>query len=280
MKRLFNIPLIVLIAVVTTFYSCEINDPVDNITKVGKTAPHVFWELPSSSVNAGNPVPFYAQYYTTSDVEIDRIEVWYDINEVVQRSVSCPLVTTFKYNISSSTTTLSREFQKISVYEHNQNNWLDLKKAYILDTVFPTSKTLRLVEWKEVKTFDSGIFDAYFPTEFPKQFKDSMYKMLKVADFRKIMVSLNLMTSAEFIACTDSTFNQNSGAYDYFLKEDKKPLLQSKYEGIAFRDLIYDQSTQTYKVEYTKQFKLNARIKVFDKEGITGIADKKEIELR
>jgi hypothetical protein len=280
MKRFLNIQLMVLIAAGISFISCEINDPVDNITRVGKTAPHVFWELPSSSVNAGNPVPFYAQYYTTSEVDIDRIEVWYDINEVVQRSVSCPLVTTFKYSISSSTDSLSREFQKISVYEHKKSNWLDLKKAFILDTVFPTSKTLRLVEWKEVKTFDTNTFDVYFPKTFPKQFKDSMYKMLKVADFRKIMLTLNLMTSAEFIACTDSTFNQNSGAYDYFLKADKIPLLQSKYEGIAFKDLIYDASTQIYKVEYSKQFKLNARIKVFDKEGITGIADKKEIELR
>jgi hypothetical protein len=194
--------------------------------------------------------------------------------------VSCPLVTTFKYSISKNTTNLSREFQEISSYNHLESNWNVLKKAYILDTVFPTSKTLRSVEWKEVKTFEDVKFNAYFPTGFATQFKDSMYKLLKVADFRKIMVSLNLMTDVQFAACTDSTFNVNSGGYDYFIKEAKKPELKTKYDGILFKDLIYDPSAQIYKVEYTKIYKLNARFKAIDTKGIEGVSDKKEIELR
>jgi hypothetical protein len=280
MKRIFDIKVLLIIIITSLLVSCEINDPIDNIVKVGKVAPHVFWELPSSSVNAGDKVPFYAQYYTTSAEEIDRLEVWYDINEVSVRTVSCPLVSSFKYTVSSTKTVLSREFQEIENYKHEPTNWLTLKKAYILDTAFQTSKTLRQLDWKEVKTFDEAKFNAYFPTGFAVQFKDSMYNLLKVADFRKIMVSLNLMTSNEFIACTDSVPNPNTGGKDYFIKEDKKSELKSKYDGIQFKDLIYDASTQLYKVEYSKAYKLGARLKVIDKTGIEGIADKKDIELR
>lgn len=277
-KRYIHLTLVVFIGLIMT--TCEINDPVDNIVKVGKVAPHVFWELPSSSVNAGDKVPFYAQYYTTSDEEIGNIEIWYDINEVTVRSVSCPLVSTFKYTVGSTKTVLSREFQKIEEFKHEPTNWLALKKAYILDTAFQTSKTLRQVDWKEVKTFDETKFNAYFATGFDVQFKDSLYTLLKVADFRKIMVSLNLMTASEFIACTDSVPNPNTGGQDYFIKEDKKPVLKSKYDGIQFKDLIYDASTQLYKVEYSKAYRLGARLKVLDKAGTTGVADKKDIELR
>lgn len=280
MKRVLDIKLLLVFAMTSLFASCEINDSIDNVVRVGQVAPHVFWELPSNSVAAGAPVAFYAQYYPVGDKQIDRLEVWYDINENISKVVSCPLVTSFKYSVSSSTSTLSREFQKIATYKHETNNWSTLKKAYILDTIFPTSATLRTVEWKEVKTFEDAKFNAYFPTGFATQFKDSMYKLLKVADFRKIMVSLSLMTDVEFRACTDSTKNDNSGGWDYFIKEDKKPVLKTKYDGIEFKNLIYDQSAQLYKVEYAKYYKLNARFKAFDKNQIAGVSDKKEIELR
>lgn len=273
-KILFSLSVVILLT------SCEINDPVDDITRIGQVAPHVFWELPSNSVNAGSSVAFYAQYYTIGNAEIDRLEVWYDVNENIQTMVSCPLVTTFKFNISTNNTTQIREFQKIETYAHNINNWDSIKKAYILDTTFSTSRTLRTVEWKEVKTFEDSKFNAYFPANFATQFKDSLYPMLKVADFRKIMVSLNVTTDIEFKAFTDSTFNTNSGTYDYFIKPEKKAELKTKYDGIAFKDLIYDQSAQIYKVEYTRLYKLNARFKAFDKNQIVGIADKKEIDLR
>ncbi len=268
------------LSVIFLLTSCEINDTVDNIARIGQVAPHVFWELPSNSVNAGSEVAFYAQYYAIGNTEIDHLEVWYDVNENTQTMVSCPLVTTFKYNISTNKTTQIREFQKIASYPHNVNSWDSIKKAYILNTTFPTSRTLRTVEWKEVKTFEETKFNSYFPASFATQFKDSLYKLLKVADFRKIMVSLNVTSDVEFKAFTDSTFNNNSGAYDYFIKTGKVAELKTKYDGIQFKDLIYDQSAQIYKVEYTRLYKLTARFNAVDKSQIVGIADKKEIDLR
>ena len=282
MRKIFNIKMLCILSVAFLLVGCDINDPIDNVVRVGQVAPHVYWELPSNSVTAGAPVSFYAQYYTVGDAKVDRLEVWYDVNENISRLVSCPLVTTFKYSVSSSSNVLSREFQKIAGYNHLESHWSTLKKAYILDTVFPTSNTLRNVEWKEVKTFDDTKFNAYFPTGFATQFKDSMYKMLKVADFRKIMVTLGKIKNSDFIAYTDSTkeVNPNTGFRDIFLKPDSVISLKNKYISIPFKDLIYDQSAQIYKVEYTKSYKLNARFKAFDKNQVAGISDKKEIELR
>jgi hypothetical protein len=202
------------------------------------------------------------------------------VNENIQTLVSCPLVTTFKYSITTNKTTLSREFQKIESFAHSENYWNAPKKAYILDTAFQTSKTLRTVEWKEVKIFDDTKLAAYFPSGFAKLFKDSMYNLLKVSDFRKIMVSLNLMTSKHFVACTDSILNPNSGLLDYSIKPDSVSILKTKYDGILFKDLIYDSSAQIYKIEYTKLYKLNARFKAYDLNQVVGISDKKEIDLR
>lgn len=280
MKKILDTKLLLIIMMASLLISCEINDSLDNVVRVGQVAPHVFWELPSNSVTAGNNVAFYAQYYTIGDATVDRLEVWYDVNENIQTVVSCPLVTTFKYSISTNNTTQIREFQQIATYQHDEKYWSILKKAYILDTIFPTSRTLRTVEWKEVKTFEDAKFNAYFPSNFATQFKDSLYKLLKVSDFRKIMVTLNLTTDVEFKTYTDSTFNNNSGTYDYFIKEDKKADLKTKYQGIQFKDLIYDQSAQIYKVEYSRQYKLTARFKAYDNNNIVGIADKKEIDLR
>lgn len=280
MKKIFNIKMLSILLVAVLLVGCEINDPVDNVVRVGQVAPHVFWELPTNSVTAGASVPFYAQYYTIGDAKVDRLEVWYDVNENIQTVVSCPLVTTFKYSISSSSTTLSREFQQVATFKHIVANWDTLKSAYVLDTVFPTSRTLRTVEWKEVKTFDETKFNSYFPANFAVHFKDSLYNLLKVSDFRKIMVSLNVISDVDFKTYTDSTFNLNSGSYDYFIKENKKTDLKTKYDGILFKDLIYDTSAQVYKVEYTRAYKLNARFKAYDTNNVAGVTDKKEIELR
>jgi hypothetical protein len=282
MKNIINIKGLSFMLLISMLVSCEINDPIDNIVRVGQVAPHVFWELPSNSVNAGNDVAFYAQYYTIGNAKVDHLEVWYDVNENVQTVVTCPLVTSFKFNISSNNTIQIREFQQIATYQHEEKNWDTLKKAYILDTVFPTSRTLKTVEWKEVKTFEDSKFNAYFPSNFATQFKDSMYKLLKVADFRKIMVTLGKIKDSDFTAYTDSTKepNPNTGYRDIFLKPDSLLSLKNKYESIQFKDLIYDQSAQIYKVEYTRQYKLTARFKAFDNNNIVGIADKKEIDLR
>jgi len=277
-SKLFKLLLIPVVILIT---GCEINDPIDNIVKVGNVAPHVYWELSSTSFSAGASVPFYAQYYPSEPgQEVTGLEVWYDINEKIEKTVTCPLVSSFTYTISSSSTTLSREFQKIIEYEHKSNYWNADKKAFVLDTVFPTSKTLKTVEWKNVSVFDNSKFNTYFPSTFAAHFKDSLYTLLKVADFRKIMVSLNIMTGTEFITYTDSTFNDNSGAYDYYIKDNMKADLKTKYDGIEFKDLIYDATNQLYKVEYSKSYLLNARLKVIDNKHTEGISENKEIELR
>ena len=263
------------------FSSCEINDQVDNIVRVGYQAPHIYWELPSTSVAAGDPVAFLAQYYVVDkDVNVDHLEVWYNVNEKVQTSVTCPLLSTFKFAMTSEKVNLSREFQKIESFNHQTNLWDSTRKAFVLDSAFVTSKTLRTVEWNEVKDFDNQKFATLFPANFATQFKDSMLKQMKVADYRKMFISLQVMTDVEFRACTDSTFNDNTGGWDYAIKQTAQDLIRSKYNAIEFKDIIFDSSAQLYKIEYRKSYSLDARIKAVDNKQVVGVSDKKTIELR
>ena len=75
--------------------------------------PTTYWEIPSSTVSAGSNVAFTAQFYSSENIDIDHMEVWYDVNEHITLEATCPSVT-FTYTKSVDVTSLIREFQKIA----------------------------------------------------------------------------------------------------------------------------------------------------------------------
>lgn len=260
--------------------ACEKNDPIDDIARIGEVAPHVYWELPSTSVVAGNPVPFRAQYYSTTD-PIDRLEIWYSIFERLEFSAMCPLVKTFTYTLSVDTTTQVRIFQKISEYAHNETNWDADKKAYILNDQFPTSSTLRPIEWAE--KYDEEKFRKLFPEGFDVQFKEGLYPKLQVDDFRSMMVALDYMTDSTFVEdymLVSDEINPNTGKYDISIRPEKVDELKQMFDQTPFEKLVYRPSDQVYVLSYTKSYSLEARFKAFDTAGIEGYAEKKTIELQ
>lgn len=261
--------------------SCSTYDPIDEIARAGQQAPQVYWELKSTNVAAGSPVSYIAQYYIVDDkLTIDSIEIWYSTLENIETSVSCPLLTTFSFTMSSSTSSMVREFLRGQKYDFDSRLWDPNRKAYVMDTTFNTTNTLKKIEWKEVKEFEENKFNDYFPSNFATQFKDSLYGEMQVADFRKMFVSLEKMTAEEFISCTDSTLNPNTKKYDYFFKEESLPLIQNTYNNISFPELIYDATNLIYKIEYEKYYTLEAAVKVYDSRRIVGMSEKKVVELR
>ena len=110
-----------LIAALALFTSCDINDKMDEVVLVGDMAPHVYWEVGSSTVNAGKNVPFTVQYYNTSKEELDRLEVWYNLIEDESKAVSCPWTQTFTYSITSNKSVQKRISQKIIEYQHKKH---------------------------------------------------------------------------------------------------------------------------------------------------------------
>ena len=71
MKTKYNI--IFMMAISLLFIACEKHDMMDNDVIVGQMAPQVYWEPASSTVKAGENVPFMVQYYTTTTENIDRL---------------------------------------------------------------------------------------------------------------------------------------------------------------------------------------------------------------
>lgn len=263
--------------------SCDINDPMDKDVLVGNMAPHIYWEVGSSTVNAGTNVPFTVQYYSTGKEAIDRLEVWYNLTEDESKTVSCPWTTTFTYSVVSSKSAQKRILQKISEYPHVATNWSDSLRAYSFKATFPTSNTLAATTWIKPSTYENDKMLKYFGQLFITQFKDSLFKLMKVTDFQKMYLGLNLVPN--FKIYLDSTKNDFTGGYNYHFPKDTQgntPVPQAIidiYQNIPFSDLILNKTTNVYEVEYSRSYKVNALMKCFDKKAVAGVSLNSEITL-
>ena len=74
-----NKNILIIFAFLTFWVSgCEKHDLINDWARIGQRTSHTYWEIPSSTVNAGNTVAFTAQFYNNEGVAIDHMEVWYD----------------------------------------------------------------------------------------------------------------------------------------------------------------------------------------------------------
>ncbi len=274
--------LITLSFLAAVFCGCEKHDPMDDWAKIGHVTPTTYWEIPSTTITAGNNVAFTAQFYSSENTPIDHMEAWYDVNEHITLEATCPNVT-FVYTKNLETISLVREFQKIASYEFKEEYWNTDKRAYMVTSSFPTSNTLKTVEWVEVTEFDQEKYTSLFPDTFATVFQRDLYTELekneKISDLRILMVGLGVMETEEFKNVTDSTFNVNKNDWEYFIKEDAKEQVKEKYFSIPFDKLIFDASNMVYKLNYQRSYILNANYRVFDKQGNIGSAEKKVIDL-
>lgn len=256
--------------------ACETHDTLDDAVIVGQMAPHVYWEVGSSNVKAGTNVPFNVQYYTTSDSPVDHLEVWYSLTEEETKSAVCPWTQTFNFSMVSSKITDRRIMQKISTYPHNESYWNDSLRAYYFSAEFPTSNTLSGISWIKPTQYDNDKMVSYFGADFAQQFKDSLYKLMKVTDFQKMYSGLNLVEN--FRIYVDSTFNQNSGGWVYHFPKDNQgntpvpQVIQDIYKNIPFQDLILNNATNLYEIEYSRTYSLKSQIRAVDSKGISGLS--------
>lgn len=268
------------------FASCTTYDAIGGlngkggIAIPGQMAPTVYWELASSSIAAGEDVEFKAQYYTNREgATIDHLEAWYCIDEVTNTSVKCPLITK-SFVISTNVSEKTRDYEKVAVYAHNPAKWDKDKKSFPLDTTFATSKTLANISWVLPEQWDNNKFAEFFPETLPQVFKDSLYKVCGYAEFRSLLIGLGLMDGTRFEGIKDSTLDENSGTYIFSIKTDSMPTVKAMYDGVDFKDLIYNTSEGKFAIEYTKSYKLTADLRAVDNLGTIGVTEKKEIELR
>lgn len=286
-----NFRLIILFAAaVALLAGCDKHDKLDDLVYVGKMAPQLQWTVTSTTINAGNSVPFTARYYTTAKTPISHLEVWYNITEVENKSVSAPFVTSFSYTIASEKTVERRINQKISEYPHDESRWNDKERSYNFEESFPTSSTLSKVSFGAAD-WDSLQVIAYFGEDFMQNFKDSLYQILFVNTkgspeaVDKVFGDLRTLYSQmggdgkDFVKLyVDSTYNENTTLYDKHFKNHEIPqALDSLYQTTSFADLIYNSTGAS--ISYSKQFKLSAELRCYDTEGTYGKSLSSEITL-
>ncbi len=276
MKHIFKnlIRLAVFSLLISMVYSCEKQDFIDEQVITGDIGPQVYWEIGSAAVSAGTKMPFKLQYYSTV-AEIERSEVWYNLEETESKSVSCPWLSTFTFAINSTQSEEKRISQFIQSYPHSQAVWNDTLRAYKLEGEFPVSGTLSPFVWFKPEKFEAAKMDEYFGTGFMKHFKDSLYSKMQFADFQKMYLGMGLLDN--FRQFTDSTFNTNSNSWEYHFpkkSDGTKPVpdeIKNIYSNIEFARLIENSSSGVHEVEYRRTYKINAIMRVYDKRGIYGI---------
>lgn len=270
------------ILLLTAFVSCEKHDFIDENVITGEIGPQSYWEVGSSTVTAGSNVPFVLQYYSTSS-EIDHSEVWYSISETVSKLVACPWLATFTYSIASTTSEEKRISQKIKTFPHSLAEWSDSLHAYTFSADFPVSGTLSPYQWVKPNQFDEQKMKSYFGNDFMIQFKDSLYTMMKFADFKKMLLGMGLVDN--FINYTDSTYDPNSDSYVFHfpkMTDGKTPVpdeIKKMFNTITFEQLIQNSSSNNYEVEYKRTYNIEAIMRVYDKKGVYGMTTFKKIDI-
>ena len=272
---------VIMLVIVLIFFSCEKHDFIDKNAITGNVGPQAYWEIASSTVSAGADVAFDAQYYSTV-ADIDHAEVWYNIVETEEKNVSCTWATTFTYSISSIISKEQRISQKIKEYPHALAVWSDSLHAYFFENTFPVSGTLKSFAWSKPAAFDSLKMETYFGVGYMQHFKDSLYNLMKYADFKNMILGLSLRS--DFKQYTDSTLDINSDSYVYHFKKDingntpvPTEIEQLYNDSIPFDKLISGASG--YNVEYKRTYSLNANLRVYDKKDIYGTTVTKKIDI-
>lgn len=266
--------------------SCAKHDFVDEQVITGEVGPHAYWEPASSTVAAGSAVPFTLQYYSTVS-EIDRSELWYSVTENLSKKVSCPWVSSFTYSVTSETSALKRISEKVETYPHTLAVWNDTLNAYKMEAAFPVSGTLASFSWIKPDKFDGNDsinFNQYFGDNFMQQFKDSLYNLMKYADFKKMILGLSLRE--DFKQFTDSTIDPNQGenvyVYHFPVNEAGEMPVPADVtriynDSIPFAKLI--ESPTGFEVEYKRSYNIESVIRVYDTRGIYGTTIYKKIDI-
>lgn len=264
--------------------SCTINDPIDDITNSGQFVPTVYWEMISTEVSAGDSARFNAKYTPTlNSSEISRFEVWYSLDQESNYSIVCPLFTRLKYTMNFDQNIKDvRPSQSIISYEHSEEYWDDKERAYVIkNKPFPTSFTLRTVNWGNQREFNQQEFDKYFPKDILYQFRDSLYDKMDVPEYRELLVIHNpRFTEDEFNLMVDTIYDENLGTV-IRIKDQYTSLIKEKVYSIPVDSLTFDPDPEKgyFSTTYQRKFSAKACLKVIDKKGNTGVSEFKTITI-
>ena len=267
------------------FVACDRNDKMDDLVFVGEMAPQVHWTVPNTVVTACSDVAFFVQYYTTEeDAPISHLEVWYDVHETISKNVSAPWVVSTPYTIASEVSNVQRISTCIKTFEHKEENYNSVERAYKFEDVFPTSNTLGRVKWGGTE-YSTDKVVANFGEDFMENFKDSLYNYLvsnpdaAYKDFAKLVSTDSIWNEELFKPYSTISFDENSQTeYEHFVDHVIPAPLDSLFQTLSFEDLI-DDGTGNLNISYSRGYLINAQLKCLDVKGTAGLTKLTEITL-
>ena len=276
--------ILMLSAMVVAMASCAKHDFFDDDTITGEVGPEAYWEVGSSAVTAGGDMDFTVQYYSSVS-DIDHSEVWYDIEETIDQTVTCPWTSTFTYSLSSNVKQLKRVSQKIEEYPHLEEFWSDSLHADTFTGSVPVSGTLSPFIWSHPEEFDSTKMINYFGEGYMETFKEAVHAKMKYADYKKMYIGMGLMD--DFSLYTDSTLDPNAGVdvYVYHFPQDAEgnmqpwvaDSMQLYWDKVTFAMLVENVANGYYDVDYNRSYSLNALMRVYDVRDVYSTTQSKEI---
>ncbi len=252
--------------------SCDINDPVADISTPGYIAANVYWDIPVANVTAGNEVEFYAEYWSV-DHKIEELGVWYDIEKNLKYILTYPPLG-FTFTLDSAE--LSREFLEIKTFEHSEENYDPERKAFVIRDKFPVSYTLSSLEYKNPISFNAGQFNQLIPENVRIRFTDNLFPLLGYNDFLTMLVTDRQIVEDSVLLSYFDQVTQGE-VVTYTLKEEAAPALRAHLDEVPFSAFIYNRNRQYYAVEFTQGYSLNARFRVVNGNQAANFSEAKKI---
>ena len=278
--------ILMLTAMAFAVVSCAKHDFFDKNTITGEVGPEAYWEIGSSAVPAGGNMDFTVQYYSSVS-KIDHSEVWYDVDETIDETVTCPWTATFTYTLSSNVTAKKRVSQMIKEYPHLEEYRSDSLHAYSFSDNFPVSGTLSPFVWSHPEEFDSVKMVTYFGEGYMENFKEAVHSRMKYADYKKMYIGMGLMD--DFEQYTDSTLDPNAGkdVYVYHFPQDAEgnvlpwvvDSMEFYWNKVDFQMLVENAANGYYDVDYNRTYSINAQMRVYDVRGVYSATQTKEISI-
>lgn len=263
---------LVLISVVIS--SCEINDPVGEISAPGYIAANIYWDIPVTNVTAGTDVDFYAEYWST-DETIEYLGVWYNIDKTLNYTLIYPAN---GYTFTRDSTELAREFLEIKTFAHSEDNYDAEKKAYVIEDQFPISYTLASLDYENPSAFNEEQFNQLIPAEIQEQFLNNLFPQLGYQDFRNLLRVYRQVIEDEVFENYFDTIMEG-GTEIRVMKAEAEEALRSHLNELPFGDLIYNRNRQYYAVEFSQNYQLNAQFRIVNGNEVENFSEAKAISV-
>ncbi|WP_167608705.1 hypothetical protein [Maribellus sediminis] len=270
--------ILALILGATTLVSCEINDPIGDIARTGDIAANIYMVIPSSIVDAGNPVDFHAEYWSVDD-QFESLSIGYAIQAKMSYSITA-VATNYTYTMDSSE--VAREYQPIKSFEHSSDNYDAEARAYVINDDFPVSYTLATSGIGNSDTYNEELINSVFPESAIAAFYDGFFETLDYDLMKNLVVTTHAIVDEETFEShwNTETIEDPAGGDPIevkTMKEESVPTLKSYTKQIPLSDIVYNANKFIYEIAYTKSYELNTRFRIVNGTGIENFSEVKTI---